>query len=1653
MRSKAIFMALLALAFGAQAKPVLMSQAGTAAKAWAQRRAALGARIGTTVSDVREHRLTDGQYLYSARMKGGGTVILSGDTTIEPVLAFSSSSLSLPEVLRTKEGEMSPLEAMLNARRVSVETTSPNVNVPNVRKANLLTASPATAGVQASTASTAAEREWERLLNTPRPLLKAFAMPSPTPVQSADELDDLRVAPLLKTAWGQDVAYTDEDSDCAVDCFNSKTPLVEVTYKDTVLNTTRVTNEHCLCGCVATAMAQLMKFWEWPGSVESFDNFIFKESTWPLKVTAKTVGDYVYETKVTSLTGVSYRQVLSTDSGKYDWAGMTDYPLSPAGTNEMGETVWAGEAVTKSNCLAIGKLTYDCGVAVGMAWGLDSSGLRSDKSQRIPDALVGNFSYSRALLCEGSALSSEADAKLRANAICANLDAGHPVLLLISGNGGHAVVGDGYGFTGAEETPYVHLNMGWNGQNDVWYNLPLINVDENPESFTGFSVINGVVYNVYPDRASGEIVSGHVTHNGASAEDVTVSLYAGDEPVGSTQTSSNGVYSFFVEPGKAYTVRASVGNVSAEAVTPTIVASTGDTVGNSWGNDLSLDDPPVRIGNRFYASADEALDSAVGGDVVEVLLPAELKRSHGIDCACALVATNDDPFASTVAYGGTAGLSVVSGGFLTLSNIVFAGAAPLDISVDVGGSVAVAGLVTNIAVSTADAKGFAVAGALAVDLEIDCAMAKEVGDAFGVAVADVPLEVVSAAAARIRCKGNDGLVGRAVWTEEGIILKWAEVVDPDEAVCYFVESGDLTNLCGSVESALREFAAASEEGRLGTDAEIVVFTNATVSESLVIGSDLRIRGTEGAVLSGNDKKAGFTVTDGTLEIVGLRIDGYEGEGLFTIDGDEAELVFRDVELANIVASDSHVTDSDGYSVAVRVLNGRFEATDSSFENCRNMRPSVACRGGAIYIAGDGKVSLSNVTITGCAASESGGGVYVGSKAVLTVAGAMRLWGNLSGAGSDVPDDIYTADGNARLEIGELDPEESVVGVRAFDRLSDGDVFATYTGGAAAVTNAAESIFNDADSALEVAWREGTLAEFSWTERTDRRVKEGVVRVSGCTDFANGDYASLEDALAQARPWAATITLLDDVVVSADLTIDFPVTIRSASGINTITAVGTLIRVPRGGELELSNVTVTSGTTAAGLFKVSGGSLTLHDGATVTGFRGDGFRDASAIVVWNGGEFVMEKGAVISDCVNSYVDEASGSGCGAAVLVDNGAAEFRGGSITGCRSNDGAVFIGNKGLVNVSGELVIDANFRLDGATPDNLVVHDLGRMALANPLSGSVGYTEGVAGDERIFGRVAADFGGSDADMMSSAQNFTHDTDGDIGMAVRNGSETLLVWSDAIDDNGVFTDKDGDRYAILKGTGIPKVEVAHPVAAEGLVYNGEAQIGVPEGRGYALAGTAVATNAGTYTATATIRPGYAWDDGNPSASTQLVWTIAKAVYDLSSISFKGTNELVYTGTEQSLYLTGVLPEGVIATYANNTGTNVGDRTEATLTLTIDPAFAANLTFLDEDGNPVSEKELKATLVIVSGDTPVEPDPIAFKSITRVTDTEWTLVVTGIVPRCHYRLIWTKDLEDGFTNTGAWKQITVPGDWTTNVITSGEAWFWRAEGRNSEPPVE
>lgn len=78
-----------------------------------------------------------------------------------------------------------------------------------------------------------------------------------------------------------------------------------------------------------------------------------------------------------------------------------------------------------------------------------------------------------------------------------------------------------------------------------------------------------------------------------------------------------------------------------------------------------------------------------------------------------------------------------------------------------------------------------------------------------------------------------------------------------------------------------------------------------------------------------------------------------------------------------------------------------------------------------------------------------------------------------------------------------------------------------------------------------------------------------------------------------------------------------------------------------------------------------------------------------------------------------------------------------------------------------------------------------------------------------------------------------------------------------------------------------------PTAKTNLLYNGTEQMGVPEGEGYALTGHRE-TNAGSYTAVATLAEGYQWSD-ETTAPKNISWKIEKAS-GMGSVSLEGWTE-------------------------------------------------------------------------------------------------------------------------------------------------------------------
>ena len=246
------------------------------------------------------------------------------------------------------------------------------------------------------------------------------------------------VGPLLQSTWHQNFPY------------NSQCP------EDPDGNV-----GHVYAGCVATAMGQVMKFWNWP---------------------AQGTGSYTYYPD--------------------------DYPQQTA---NFGETEYHFELMpndldslsTEDDYFYIAQLLHHCGIAVEMMYGPDGSGAFSGD---VPPALRNYFGYS----CDdhitnygggwwGPGYSNEEWIQMLKDG---GLDEGLP--LYYSGQddhgaGGHAFVCDGY-----DENDYFHFNWGWSGKDDAWCPIGALNTTKyafnQMNGFTGHIIPNSLEYNNRPEN-------------------------------------------------------------------------------------------------------------------------------------------------------------------------------------------------------------------------------------------------------------------------------------------------------------------------------------------------------------------------------------------------------------------------------------------------------------------------------------------------------------------------------------------------------------------------------------------------------------------------------------------------------------------------------------------------------------------------------------------------------------------------------------------------------------------------------------------------------------------------------------------------------------------------------------------------------------------------------------------------------------------------------------------------------------------------------------------------------------------------------------------------------------------------------------------------
>ena len=197
---------------------------------------------------------------------------------------------------------------------------------------------------------------------------------------------------------------------------------------------------HCVTGCVATAMAQIIRYHRYPNI--GYSSHTYQHATY------------------------------GTLSANFD-STYYDYTLMP-------NTINYYSSAAQQNAVSL--LCYHCGISVNMNYQnpqhTSGSGAHSES---VPNALL-YFGYANSFYLNKNGNNDIWDSLLRHD-----LDLARPVYYSGSNSeGGHAFVCDGYKSNGQ-----YHFNFGWGGYGDGFYTLSSVN---------GYSSSQGAVFNIVPSQ-------------------------------------------------------------------------------------------------------------------------------------------------------------------------------------------------------------------------------------------------------------------------------------------------------------------------------------------------------------------------------------------------------------------------------------------------------------------------------------------------------------------------------------------------------------------------------------------------------------------------------------------------------------------------------------------------------------------------------------------------------------------------------------------------------------------------------------------------------------------------------------------------------------------------------------------------------------------------------------------------------------------------------------------------------------------------------------------------------------------------------------------------------------------------------------------------
>lgn len=424
---------------------------------------------------------------------GRGFVLVSADDCVLPILGFSANSLFPTQQLPPHIKEwLDDYEEQIKFYRTLSASSTPS---PNDTSNNML------------------QNQWDALLgdNPPTPPLHTS------------------VAPLLTTQWGQQTYY------------NSLCP-----YDSTH-------NERAVVGCVAVAMAQVMKYWGHP-------------------TTGYGSHSYTHSTYGT--------QSANFGSTTYSWSTMPDSLNSSSSTTQIN---------------AVATLLYHVGVAVDMIYGVSSEGGSGAYTNNegphpidygttsvpcVENALRYYFKYRS----NAHHLTYQDCSNAQWTTILQNeLNNSRPVIY--SGRdstAGHSFVCDGYNNSGL-----FHFNWGWRGHYDGYFAIGSLNPvsgGTGSNSSHTYNIRNTILVSIRPNNDFGSSTIITAVPSPSSVGNGTVTgggTYTGiNSTLVSLSATANEGYRFTGwTDGYMYNPRTLYANGGTYAFSANIVPLSGDTLG------------------------------------------------------------------------------------------------------------------------------------------------------------------------------------------------------------------------------------------------------------------------------------------------------------------------------------------------------------------------------------------------------------------------------------------------------------------------------------------------------------------------------------------------------------------------------------------------------------------------------------------------------------------------------------------------------------------------------------------------------------------------------------------------------------------------------------------------------------------------------------------------------------------------------------------------------------------------------------------------------------------------------------------------------------------------------------------------------------------